>query len=84
MKNIKNTSKGRNMKKLLVLVVCVALMVGCGTPVNEERVVIGDGWDDVIRFIDEEAGVVCWLYRADRSAGLSCLPLSQTKLDIGR
>lgn len=33
---------------------------------------------NLVRVIDKEAGVVCYRIRTD--AGLSCMPLSQTKL----
>ena len=72
------------MNKLLVLVMCVALLVACkSVPAKEETVVIADNWNEVIRFIDEEAGVVCW-WTGSYRGGISCLPISQTKLDIGR
>ena len=30
------------------------------------------------RFVDEEAGVVCWLYWGN---GISCLPIGETRLE---
>ena len=33
------------------------------------------------RFIDDEAGVVCWRYK--NNGGISCLPISDTKLRVG-
>ena len=40
---------------------------------------VATGLYGVSRFIDEEAGVVCWVYAGGR-AGIGCLPLSQTRL----
>ena len=34
----------------------------------------------VVRFIDDEAGIVCWRY-TNNPGGLSCLPLADTRLD---
>jgi hypothetical protein len=34
------------------------------------------------RIYDREAGVVCWKYPGVNT--ISCLPISQTKLDLGR
>lgn len=36
---------------------------------------------DILRFVDEEAGVVCWIAKALSKAGLSCVPLGDTLLD---
>ena len=35
---------------------------------------------DVERFIDRDAGVVCWVYRGYKKGGIHCLPLEQTRL----
>jgi hypothetical protein len=35
----------------------------------------------VIRqYIDEDAGVACWVYDSGESGGISCLPINQTQL----
>lgn len=34
----------------------------------------------VTRFVDEEAGVVCWMQTRVYSGGIGCLPLSETNL----
>ena len=37
---------------------------------------------EILRFVDNEAGVVCWYYNGSRvGTALSCLPKSQTTLD---
>lgn len=76
-----------------VLVLVMGLVSGCagtGEPPNNEDsadavdVVNSNGYkkfdipnSDVLRFVDEEAGVVCYkLY----SNGIDCLPLNETDL----
>jgi hypothetical protein len=34
----------------------------------------------ISRFVDDEAGVVCWVYLELNAGGISCLPISDTKL----
>lgn len=36
---------------------------------------------NVNRIFDDQAGVVCWIYSNNNQGGISCLPVSQTKLD---
>lgn len=36
---------------------------------------------NVNRIFDDQAGVVCWIYHNNNQGGISCLPVSQTKLD---
>jgi len=36
---------------------------------------------NISRYVDAEAGVVCWVYNASYSGGLACLPISDTRLD---
>lgn len=70
------------MKYLALLVLLV--LVACGasaeaqvlSPEDPPFTDIGNG---VARFIDDEAGVVCWMFYSKGT--LSCLPLSETKLD---
>lgn len=69
-----------------VAVVIVVVMVACAPLPGEEMVVhrtavrfdiMAGGWrSSVTRFVDAEAGVACW----SDSHGISCLPLSQTRL----
>ena len=35
----------------------------------------------IVRTIDSEAGVVCWVYTAWQRPSISCLPLSETALE---
>jgi uncharacterized protein with ACT and thioredoxin-like domain len=53
-------------------------------PVSLGQVGGGGMTVDIIRFVDGEAGVACWLSMGHREAGLSCLPLGDTLLDGGR
>ena len=40
--------------------------------------------NNIVRIIDEEAGVVCWIYSHSklREGGISCLPLDETNLQL--
>jgi hypothetical protein len=62
----------------LLMALFVQVVVSCApTPTPQDSV----GWrnmdNGVWRYVDKEAGVVCW---GRYSYGISCLPLSQTKL----
>ena len=35
----------------------------------------------VFRIVDDDAGVVCWIYLGGDPGGISCLPIEQTRLD---
>jgi hypothetical protein len=42
--------------------------------------VANDDWIGTVRrVVDQEAGIACWIYN---TSGISCLPLSQTTLDL--
>lgn len=47
-----------------------------GNPHGGTKVFTGLG--RVVRFIDEEAGIVCWVYG---NYSIDCLPINQTRLD---
>jgi len=66
------------MKKFIFFV--LLLCSGCVQP-NAESVTYANQEyvnSHIARHIDSEAGVVCWVYLA--TGGVSCLPISQTKL----
>jgi len=71
------------MKRLLCIVMIV-LLVGCAQPgiaegIRAETLTSELGFG-VTRIIDEEAGVVCYIYARGYAGGISCLPLSETGL----
>lgn len=42
---------------------------------------VSTGIDQVVfRVVDDDAGVVCWLYSGISKGGISCLPKSSTRL----
>lgn len=45
--------------------------------INSETSAIID--NKILRIIDKQAGVVCWVF--SYQGGISCLPLSDTRLD---
>lgn len=57
----------------------VSIFIGCAVEDTESpTIVIHEA--NVDRFVDKEAGVVCWTYRYHH--GISCLPLDNTLLTI--
>lgn len=68
------------MKKLVLLIVVFVVALGlssCGSPTGEYT------GTSVERYIDNEAGVVCWVYTAPYRGGLDCMPLNETLLGKG-
>ena len=74
------------MKWLLAAVMfLVVLLIGgsCETSAQEPGVTASTILNpSVSRFMDLEAGVVCWIYSAAYQGGISCLPISETKLSV--
>lgn len=85
----------RKKSLLLVAVVLLAGLAGCGTTEdstqsnsvgnNSMTQVTGEvPSDGTHRFIDEEAGTVCYIHNDDLGSGgaggMSCLPLNETSL----
>ena len=73
------------MKWFALFALLAVLLAGCGLEgTAEEGTVSGSIYlsSSVSRFMDTEAGVVCWVYRdvMYNTGGLSCLPIGQTKL----
>jgi len=61
-----------------LLVVCASLAIittGCEPARTNDDITYLDEAPGIRRFIDKEAGVVCWLYQG---YGISCLPISVT------
>ena len=52
----------------LIVIVTVFAITSCGAPSRSS--------DIVSRYVDREAGVVCWTYQS----GISCLPIDATTL----
>jgi len=71
------------MRKIIFLLVGALLLGGCDEPLSfpqpPQTATIDQNYlySTVHKFFDKEAGVVCWVYRDN---GISCLPVSQTKL----
>ena len=75
-----------------IVIVCLAmcvLLAGCNqTPLptvkpDEISGVVMSGTTSVSRYIDTQAGVVCWILRTGYAGGVSCLPIGQTRLEVG-
>ena len=66
---------------LLLAIGVPALLAGC-QPKLIEPVAPGVNLGyNISRYVDAEAGVVCWVYNASYSGGLACLPIADTRLD---
>ena len=62
-------------------VVVLWLVTGCQPKVIESRSPSVNLGYAISRYVDEEAGVVCWVYGVTSGGGLSCLPIADTRLD---
>jgi len=70
------------MKKfLIILVLSILFLVSCAPEYQQNVSEQTNLTDSVSRFIDNEADVVCWIYRAGYKGGISCLPISETSLN---
>lgn len=65
------------MKKYMLLLIFVLVLCGCNYQAKEQPI-----YDShrVERYVDEEAGVVCWVYTAPLRGGIYCIPIEETKL----
>ena len=69
--------------KLFIVILLLAMLVnGCAYSVDTENNTrpSTDYSMTVIRHIDREAGVVCWL-QAHHYSGIDCMPIGETRLD---
>lgn len=70
---------------ILIMMLFVILLSSCaGDTINQNissdaNFTIDPG---ITRYIDKDADVVCWIYYAWKQGGISCLPLSSTKLKL--
>jgi hypothetical protein len=62
---------------LITLLIWLLMLISCAAPAMPDQAK-PDLWTS--RIIDEEAGVICWVYKAGYAGGISCLPLEQTRL----
>ncbi len=69
-----------------VLVAVLMLLAACASPresdqeTSEEITWIVPGLSSIGRYVDEEAGVVCWIYNGYEKGGIDCLPIADTRL----
>ena len=74
------------MKKLVLLVLVLSVLLVACAPYQlklqdtvKPYTIVNN---NVVRIVDEQAGVVCWIYSHQkfREGGISCLPLADTLL----
>ena len=70
---------------LFLFAVIFAIMIFASSCVAAPKMPVGsvsvpDTYQELIRVVDREAGVVCWVWKNTTYGGLSCLPLKDTKL----
>ena len=80
------TEKGQGLVEyalisVLVIIVGIVIFALIFQPAGENSVQPDSIPRFIERFIDDEAGVVCWRYK--NNGGISCLPISDTKLRVG-
>lgn len=69
------------LKIFLTILVFTLLFVSCVPSENGSNSNIIEGATNLYREIDEDAGVVCWIYSGYQSGGIDCMPISETLLD---
>ena len=67
----------------VILVLGGTLLSGCEASEEYQAARLQSRESHITRHVDAEAGVVCWVYEYNQGAGISCLPASDTLLDIG-
>jgi hypothetical protein len=79
----------------MVLVLAIVLVACEGGPVDpadslgqpkeseevEYNLMVNSMSISIWRFIDKQAGVVCWAYSGIEKGGIDCMPLLDTELD---
>lgn len=79
------------MKKIVILFLVLAVLVAGCTPAaqatdlekeNLKLIVDGGLGRGTYRLTDEEAGVVCYVFMGYQRGGISCLPISETNLEV--
>ena len=78
------------MKKILLLILLLAV-TSCATPTptylsleatpDAPDVIYSTKISGLLRVVDEDAGVVCWVWVGPQGVGIDCLPLEQTRLE---
>ena len=75
-------------KMILIVLLATLFLVACnetpetGGDETASNIIMTVDRKNVVRFVDDEAGVVCWMFdRTDGYGGLSCRPLAETELE---
>jgi hypothetical protein len=65
----------------VLLVLGLTYLSSCAIPEDSAEVRYAHRQAGITRHVDAEAGVVCWVYTVSNAGGISCLPLTDTRLD---
>jgi hypothetical protein len=70
--------KKNKFKQVLQVILLLMLLILISSCTKSELIKV----EAVIhRYVDEEAGCVCWTYLIEGGGGITCLPLSDTNLN---
>ena len=66
----------------IAMAACSSVQANDASATSGFREITGYGFPNtgVNRFVDDEAGVACWVYAAYNKGGISCLPIGETRL----
>ncbi len=73
-----------NRLKLIALPLLSLVLAGCAASAGGNSTfwqISNTRLSGVYRTLDEEAGVVCWVYSSIDKGGIDCMPISETKLE---
>lgn len=66
---------------LLLAIFAMVPLAGCAPHVIVPVEPGVNSGHNISRYVDAEAGVVCWVYNPGQAGGISCLPIAETRLD---
>ena len=70
------------MKRVLILLLLV-LVVSCNREVTPTPTQGGYIGNNIYRYVDTEARVVCWVFSSVEKGGIFCMPIGETSLRVG-
>lgn len=65
------------MSKLIFAVILSILLSSCAPSQTFDGTEVTR---NIFRYVDDEAGVVCWIYGGYQKGGIDCMPIGETAL----